>query len=87
MPVRSIAVPDDPPELPPGRFAWRTADAPTARGLSPEEALDEQLVQLRTIRDDDTQPSEIRASAAAMIEARGGESRLRAVEDDEDDER
>jgi hypothetical protein len=77
-------VPEDPPTLPPGRYVWRSDDAPSARGLSPEEARAEQLEQLRTLRDGATDPAK-RAEAAAMIEALGGEPRLHVVEDDDPD--
>lgn len=72
---------EDPPDLPPGRYVVRTEDAPSARGLSPAEAVAEQLEQMRALRDSVTDPGK-RAALAAMIEALGGEPRLRVVEGD-----
>jgi hypothetical protein len=73
---------EDPPDRPAERFVWLKQDAPTARGLSPEEAHDEHLEMLRALRDGAEDPGQ-RAAAAAMIEALGGEPRLRVVDDED----
>lgn len=57
----------EPPDLPAGKYRWPKETAPSARGLTAEEARAEMIAQMEKARDA-AATAEVRAQAESMLD-------------------